>query len=96
MFRTSPWILNNSTMSGTTSTTLSPLVAGAADLARKLAAYKATSNTASGAREEDYAGEVIPSPLDVSFCPKSKRFFLLFHKYFCWGQFPCNPLFINL
>ena len=54
-------------MALTTSTTLSPLVAGAADLARKLAAYKATSNTASGVREEEYTGEIIPSPLDVSF-----------------------------
>jgi hypothetical protein len=36
-------------MATTTSTTLSPLVAGAADLARKLAAYKATSNRARGA-----------------------------------------------
>jgi hypothetical protein len=44
-------------MASTTSTTLSPLVAGAADLARKLAAYKATSNTASGVREEEYPGE---------------------------------------
>jgi len=59
-------------MTSTTST-LSPLVAGAADLARKLAAYKATSNTASGVREDEYAGEVIPSPLDVSFCPKTNE-----------------------
>ena len=67
-------------MTTTTSTTLSPLVAGAADLARKLAAYKATSNTASGVREEEYNGEIIPSPLDVSFSPKNGC--LEKHKFF--------------
>ena len=68
-------------MSFTTSTTLSPLVAGAADLARKLAAYKATSNTASGMKEDDYTGEIIPSPLDVSIWSQSnEKNFLLFHK----------------
>ena len=67
MFR-SPWILNNlSTMATTTSTTLSPLVAGAADLARKLAAYKATSNRASGEQDVEHPGEESLSPLDVSF-----------------------------
>ena len=60
-------------MSFTTSTTLSPLVAGAADLARKLAAYKATSNTASGVKEDDYTGEIIPSPLDVSIWSQSNE-----------------------
>ena len=75
-------------MTTTTSTTLSPLVAGAADLARKLAAYKATSNTASGVREEEYNGEIIPSPLDVSFFlkmdawKKVKFFFYIFFECF--------------
>ena len=67
MFR-SPWILNNPfKMATTTSTTLSPLVAGAADLARKLAAYKATSNRASGEQDVEHPGEESLSPLDVSF-----------------------------
>ena len=66
MFR-SPWILNTTTMSFTTSTTLSPLVAGAADLARKLAAYKATSNRATGEQAVEHPGEESLSPLDVSF-----------------------------
>jgi len=78
-------------MTSTTST-LSPLVAGAADLARKLAAYKATSNTASGVREDEYAGEVIPSPLDVSFCSKTndKKMHITFYPMniiFCEGGF---------
>jgi len=54
-------------MATTTSTTLSPLVAGAADLARKLAAYKATSNRASGEQDVEHPGEESLSPLDVSF-----------------------------
>ena len=54
-------------MATTTSTTLSPLVAGAADLARKLAAYKATSNRAHGEQEVEHPGEESLSPLDVSF-----------------------------
>ena len=53
-------------MATTTSTTLSPLVAGAADLARKLAAYKATSNRAHGEQEVEHPGEESLSPLDVS------------------------------
>jgi len=54
-------------MATTSSTTLSPLVAGAADLARKLAAYKATSNRAHGEQEVEHPGEESISPLDVSF-----------------------------
>ena len=79
-------------MASTTSTTLSPLVAGAADLARKLAAYKATSNTASGVREEEYTGEIIPSPLDVSFFSQKLVFgkstnFYFFYNCFCKAKF---------
>ena len=84
-------------MTSTTST-LSPLVAGAADLARKLAAYKATSNTASGVREDEYAGEVIPSPLDVSFCPKTNdkknAYYLLSHEYSFFVRAVFLPSFI--
>ena len=59
-------------MAFTTSTTLSPLVAGAADLARKLAAYKATSNRASGEQEVEHPGEESISPLDVSSWSQKK------------------------
>ena len=74
MFR-SPWILNTTTMSFTTSTTLSPLVAGAADLARKLAAYKATSNRANQEEGEEHPGVESLSPLDVRVFGSQKNFF---------------------
>ena len=89
----------------TTTSTLSPLVAGAADLARKLAAYKATSNSQQqGVQEgDDRTYQEIPSPLDVSFGPQhtATNFFryLFMHlivenKNFC-SMGPKTPLFVR-
>ena len=78
-------------MASSTTSTLSPLVAGAADLARKLAAYKATSNSQQqGVQEgDDRTYQEIPSPLDVSFGPQhtATNFSTLpFHAFNCRKQ----------
>ena len=64
-------------MASTSSTTLSPLVAGAADLARKLAAYKATSNRANQEGREEHPGVESLSPLDVRVFGSQKFFFTI-------------------